>query len=308
MKIKTILSWKFTAYTLLILVIVLFLISLYLIETNKSLFNKINSVQQDADSFKKAYNTFREAYEQSDTSRYTTEVKLGQLESNKSCSDTDIFITTQDGLFSAILSDGKYHICRNYTDTDNKSKSILINSEVGRIKVKNNIYVAFTDQRSEGDRIYSEPKVFKVDNKANTLTVVLDQKSIPINDGSNPNNPTRNSNQEVYYLLWNEDSSIEWSPDGRLMLLWVFIGCYQCENDRLLYALDTRTDNLVYIGIPYTSNGNKYNIDWVNNNTVRWEETSIHQATQQELNEQEANSGYAYPIVKKNLGYRTKEF
>jgi len=137
---------------------------------------------------------------------------------------------------------------------------------------------------------------------------VIDQKSIPINDGSDPNIPTRKSNQEVYYPLWDEDSSIEWSPDGRFMLLWVFIGCYQCENDRLLYAQDTRTDNFVYIGMPYAHN--KYNIDWINNNTVRWEEAGMRQATQQEFNEQEANLGYArytHPIVKENLGYITKE-
>jgi len=63
----------------LILILFLITVSLYLKETNKSLFNKLNSVQQEADSFKKAYNTFRETYEQSDDLRRKAEIYLGLL-------------------------------------------------------------------------------------------------------------------------------------------------------------------------------------------------------------------------------------
>ena len=149
-------------------------------------------------------------------------------------------------------------------------------------------------------------RIFRFNEKARLLELTVDQNSTLSTDS--PFGVGRTDTPQFQILSSKKDVSSV-SPDNRFILVWAS-SCIECSTSLDLYAYDSVSKTLKYIGLPYINDGGKFSIEWLSSNTLKWREGKWRDATEEEARkdceEKNITSGRncppPFPVVQEDLG------
>ena len=214
-------------------------------------------------------------------------------------SDKDTIYSANQN-FAACLEDEKYNVYKK-TFSIRPYGYRRFWQESGRIEADNEILISYADYyRTSNDlrpHEISSP-VFRINKTAGNLELLFDSLDIPnIKDWIN------GSEFSAQFILFSENETWTFSPNRNILLLRV-APCIDCDaGSGYLYAYNFLESKLIFIGQPYSQNDEDANkrffIEWLDSETLKWRE-----GLWRERRDEEYESGYDYPAVQDDLGYK----
>ncbi|MDO8514921.1 MAG: hypothetical protein Q7S14_00335 [bacterium] len=204
----------------------------------------------------------------------------------------NIFVDNNND-YAACLENGKYNV---YRKTNNQY--VGINEETGRFKDGDKEYISYTDSGNGS-------KVFKI-VISNPLKSGIVANHLDVPDKENWINGTE---YKVFFIVNNENWTL--SPDKNIILMGV-APCYGCSANQTLYAYNFISKTMEKIGVPYSGQQGKFDISWVDGNTLKFREGKWQVKTEQEISEECKNDPLAtndwcippFPAKQIDLSYR----
>lgn len=198
--------------------------------------------------------------------------------------------------FAACLEDGIYQVYRSTFEGYGRFWE-----ETGRYEADDEIVIAYADYERSASRVANNlrgSRVFRITKTDNpSLSELVNALEVP--DKENWFDGLEYSAQ---FSL--EDADWVRSPKKDVYLISVTI-CTGCSAIPILYAYDSRKDELIRIGSPFSSSNQDaegFDITWLGDYSLKWREGRWRERTDDEI-----ETGYEFPGVQDDLGFRITE-